>query len=212
MYQQEINMILKDIFTNLVSKYSQKDISEKLWLDIEKHYSLSKRYYHTLQHLESLYTQLESCREQITDWDTVLFSLFYHDIIYKATSKDNEEKSALMAIKALQEINYPKEKIRLCGEQILATKYHTVSADNDTNLFTDADLSILGSNWNTYLEYSKQVRKEYAIYPDFMYNPGRIKVIQHFLGMESIFKTTHFKHEFEKQARENLMQELELLK
>ncbi|ALM50681.1 hypothetical protein AMR72_04270 [Flavobacterium psychrophilum] len=207
-----MNMILKDIFTNLVSKYSQKDIFEKLWLDVEKHYSLPKRYYHTLQHLENLYTQLESCREQITDLDTVLFSLFYHDIIYKATSKDNEEKSALMAIKVLQEINYPKEKIRLCGEQILATKDHTVSTDNDTNLFTDADLSILGSDWNSYFDYSKQIRKEYSIYPDFMYNPGRIKVIQYFLGMESIFKTPQFTHKFEKQARENLMNELELLK
>lgn len=205
-------MILKDIFTNLVSKYSQKDISEKLWLDIEKQYSSPKRYYHTLQHLENLYIQLESCREQITDWDTILFSLFYHDIIYKATSKDNEEKSALMAIKALQEINYPIEKIRLCGEQILATKDHTVSTDNDTNLFTDADLSILGSDWNSYFDYSNKVRKEYAIYPDFMYNPGRTKVIQHFLSMEFIFKTPHFKHKFEIQSRENLMKELELLK
>lgn len=201
--------MLSAIFTALVSRHHPlPPVAEKLWADVEKQYSRAKRHYHTLQHLEQLYRQLETCKTQITDWDTVLFSLFYHDIIYKATAKDNEEKSALAAIKALQEINYPKEKIRLCGEQIIATKSHNISTDNDTNLFTDADLSILGSDRNIYMEYSQNVRKEYAIYPDFMYNPGRKKVVQHFLDMEYIFKTKHFKELFEKQARKNLMQEL----
>lgn len=204
--------MLNAIFTALVSRHCPlPEIAEKLWADIEKQYSAPKRHYHTLQHLEHLYRQLETCKTQITDWDTVLFSLFYHDIIYKATSKDNEEKSALVAIKALQDINYLKEKIRRCGEQIIATKSHNISTDNDTNLFTDADLSILGSDRNIYMEYSQNVRKEYAIYPDFMYNPGRKKVVQHFLGMEFIFKTEHFRNKFEKQAHENLMQELKLL-
>jgi len=201
--------MLKDIFISLVNKYTpDTSIAEKLWADVQKHYTAPKRYYHNLEHLQNMYTQLEGCREQIKDWDTVMFSLFYHDIIYKATAKDNEEKSALAAIKALTAINYPQEKIRLCGEQILATKSHSMSTDNDTNLFTDSDLSILGSDWETYLKYSKQVRKEYAIYPDFMYNPGRKKALQHFLDMENIFKTTYFKQKFEQQARINLAAEI----
>lgn len=204
--------MLKDIFTGLVNTYTTDPLTaEKLWADIEKHYTSPKRHYHNLQHLKNMYAQLEACRKQINDWDTLMFSLFYHDIIYKATSKDNEEKSALAAIKALSSIGYPKDKIRLCGEQILETKSHALSPDNDTNLFTDADLSILGSDWNNYLEYSRQVRKEYAIYPDFMYNPGRKKVLEHFLQMENIFKTPHFKQKFEKQANENLIAEIALI-
>jgi len=204
--------MLKDIFTTLTVGYArQTTLIQELWNDIEIHYTSIKRQYHNLAHLENMYVQLQTCRDQIKDWDTVLFSLFYHDIIYKSTAKDNEEKSALAAIKALTQIGYPKEKIRLCGEQILATKSHELSSDNDTNLFTDADLSILGSDEESYFEYSRQVRKEYAIYPDFMYNPGRKKVLQHFLAMDSIFKTTHFKQLFEKQAHLNLIKELELL-
>lgn len=204
--------MLKNIFISLVNKYaSDPTIAEKLWADIEKQYTSPKRYYHNLQHLQNMYTQLEECREQLLDWDTVMFSLFYHDIIYKATSKDNEEKSALAAIKALTAINYPKDKMRLCGEQILATKSHSLSPDNDTNLFTDADLSILGSDWDNYLEYNRQVRREYTIYPDLMYNPGRKKALQHFLDMENIFKTTHFKQNFEHQARTNLVAEIALI-
>lgn len=203
--------MLKDIFISLINNYSEQAIAERLWSDIEKHYTSPKRHYHNLHHLENIYSHLDACREQIQDWDTMLFSLFYHDIIYKATAKDNEEKSALAALKALREINYPTERMRLCGEQILATKTHSISPDNDTNLFTDADLSILGSNWDEYLEYTKQVRKEYAIYPDFMYNPGRKKVLQHFLDMESIFKTPYFIQKFEAQANKNLTAEIALI-
>jgi len=204
--------MLKDIFTTLTAGYARQTTPiQELWNDIETNYTSPKRQYHNLAHLQNMYIQLQTCRDQIKDWDTVLFSLFYHDIIYKSTAKDNEEKSALAAIKALTQIGYPKEKIRLCGEQILATKSHELSSDNDTNFFTDADLSILGSDEESYFKYSRQVRKEYAIYPDFMYNPGRKKVLQHFLAMDSIFKTTHFKQLFEKQAHLNLIKELELL-
>lgn len=204
--------MLKGVFTSLLNKYtSEKSLIETLWDDIEKHYTSQKRHYHNLQHLENLLVQLEACREHINDWDTLLFSLFYHDIIYKVTSKENEDKSALAAIKALNSIGYPKESTRLCAEQILATKSHELSTDNDTNLFTDADLSILGSKLEIYLEYSQQVRKEYAIYPDFMYNPGRKKALQHFLDMEYIFKTPLFREKFEEQAKLNIRNEISLL-
>lgn len=204
--------MLKGVFTSLLNKYTrEKSLIETLWDDIEKHYTSQKRHYHNLQHLENMLVQLETCREQITYWDTLLFSLFYHDIIYKVTSKENEDKSALAAIKALNSIGYPKEKVKLCAEQILATKSHELSTDKDTNLFTDADLSILGSEWETYLEYSRQVRKEYAIYPDFMYNPGRKKALQHFLDMEYIFKTPFFREKFENQAKQNIHTEITLL-
>lgn len=204
--------MIKDIFIALTTSYTNDtNLAQLLWKDIEAKYTSPKRHYHNLVHLENMYSELETCRNIITDWDTLVFSLVYHDIVYKSTAKDNEEKSALAAIKALTEIGYPKEKIRLCGEQILATKSHDVSNDNDTNLFTDADLSILGSDRQVYLEYSQQVRKEYAIYPDFMYNSGRKKVLEHFLAMESIFKTIHFKNLYEDKARENLIAELELL-
>jgi predicted metal-dependent HD superfamily phosphohydrolase len=208
----DLSKMLKDIFTELVSRHSkQPEIAENLWADIEKQYAGSKRYYHNLDHLQNMYRQLETCREQVEDWDTVLFSLFYHDIIYKVTAKDNEEKSALAAIKALTAINYPKEKIKRCAEQILATKSHEISADSDTNLFTDADMAIVGVPESDYTIYSKLVRREYAIFPDFMYNPGRKKVLQHFLAMEQIFKTPHFKEKFEVQARENLQAELDTI-
>ncbi|MNX82674.1 hypothetical protein D3C86_1144100 [compost metagenome] len=110
----------------------------------------------------------------------------------------------------LEQISYPEDKIQKCKRQILTTKLHAV-ADPDTNLFTDADLSILGKSWEAYATYYQQIRKEYSIYPDFMYTNGRKKALQHFLDMEYIFKTSHFQNKYESQARRNLEKELQIL-
>jgi predicted metal-dependent HD superfamily phosphohydrolase len=52
------------------------------------------------------------------------------------------------------------------------------------------------------------VRREYSIYPDLLYKPGRKKVLQHFLNMEHIFKTIHFYTLYEQNARNNLNREI----
>lgn len=205
-------MMLKDAFTAVVDLYNTEGTkAENLWTEINTAYSYKKRYYHNLQHLENMYAELLLCKHLVSDWDTIIFSLVYHDIIYKATAKDNEEKSADAAVKRLTEINYPESRVQLCKQQILATKSHDVRSDNDTNLFTDADLAILGSDWESYTQYFKQVRTEYAIYPDFMYNPGRKKVLQHFLAMNTIFKTAVFKDKLELKAKSNIEREITLL-
>ncbi|AXG74647.1 hypothetical protein DVK85_10555 [Flavobacterium arcticum] len=204
--------MIKDAFYSLLNSYtSDKNVIEELWTEIETKYSNSKRHYHTLKHLENMYNELTQCHELINDWDTILFSLFYHDIIYNATKKDNEEKSAIIAIERLNTIGFDKERISNCNKQILATKSHITTGDNDTDLFTDIDLSILGSNWENYTEYYRQVRKEYSIYPDILYNPGRKKVLQHFLDMDYIFKSSYYRDKYEDIARNNIAKELALL-
>jgi len=102
-------------------------------------------------------------------------------------------------------------QVNNCTAQILATKKHTWSNDSDTNYFTDADLSILGSPPAVYKAYVQSIRKEYKLYPDFVYNPGRQKVLKHFLDMPAIFKTAHFTNKYESQARMNLQEELRSL-
>jgi len=209
-YKQII--MLKETFTKLLSKYTDDNrLTNILWTEIEKNYTGKKRHYHTLQHLDNLYSQLTIVKEEIKNWETILFTLYYHDIIYNATKSDNEEKSAELAEKRMKEISVSSNIIEQCKEQILATKSHHKSIDSDTNYFTDADLSVLGKSWETYALYYKNVRKEYAIYPAFIYNPGRKKVLNHFLSMDRIFKTDFFYNKFETQAKQNLQRELDSL-
>ncbi len=201
---------LRSIFLSLSSRYTDdKQLSDRLWKEIEKAYSGKKRHYHNLVHLEHLYRQLETIRSETGDWDILLFALFYHDIVYKVSRHDNEEKSAELARERLAELNIPEERTERCVAHILATKGHSIAVDSDTNLFTDADLSILGQPQQVYAEYCLQVRREYAVYPDFLYKPGRKKVLRHFLEMERIFKTAHFYEALEMNARANLRWELE---
>ena len=204
--------MLRETFINLIHFYTKdsRRVSD-LWLEIETNYSGKKRHYHTFAHLENLLNQLLEVKEQITDWDTILFTLYYHDIIYNPLNSNNEEDSAELAETRMKFIAIPDPIIDNCKQQILATKQHVTSVDDDTNYFLDADLSILGQNWDDYEQYAKNVRKEYSIYPDIIYKPGRKKVLNHFLAMERIFKTDYFFEKFESQAKENLKMEIKSL-
>ena len=90
-------MILEQVFTELLNRYTNdRKLITQLWSDINKHYSNKHRHYHNLSHLDHLLEQLIEVKNAITDWNTILFSLFYHDVIYKPLRKDNEEKSAAL--------------------------------------------------------------------------------------------------------------------
>jgi predicted metal-dependent HD superfamily phosphohydrolase len=204
--------MLRDIFNELCGRHSpDTPLIATLWKEIETHYAKKGRYYHNITHLENLYKELLPYLDIFRDRDMVLFSLFYHDIIHKATKSDNEEKSALVAEKRLSSLGVQQERIKTCVDHILATKGHTLVPNDDTNLFTDADLSILGQPANVYDKYTLDVRAEYKIYPDLLYRPGRKKVLQHFLQMERIFKTQQFYDKYEAAARMNLERELKTL-
>jgi predicted metal-dependent HD superfamily phosphohydrolase len=204
--------MLKQVFENLLDEFtSDAKLIDKLWKEIDTRYAERGRRYHNLIHLENLHRELTEVRAIIKQWDVMMLSLFYHDIIYNTLRQDNEEKSAAFASERLRSLNVPDPKIELCHSQILATKGHTISDNADTNLFTDADLSILGKDGSSYQKYAAQIRKEYAIYPSLIYNRGRKKVLNHFLVMDRIFKTDHFHSRYELQARKNLADELQSL-
>lgn len=204
--------MLKNIFQKLCLKYSTNEpLINKIWNEIEINYSNNNRFYHNFQHLENIYAQLLNCKDNIKQWDVMLFTLFFHDVIYDASKNDNEEQSAKFAELSLIELGLDKQQIQLCSNQILATKNHLELIESDTLYFLDADLSILGVHWDEYEIYFNSIRKEYSIYDDAIYNAGRINVLNHFINMDKIFKTTFFHHKFEIKAKENIKKEKSIL-
>jgi predicted metal-dependent HD superfamily phosphohydrolase len=203
---------MKEIFVRISEKYSDNEsLINALWVELEKKYSGRKRYYHNIDHIRWVYDLLLSVQHELSDWDAAAFAVFYHDAVYNVLKKDNEEQSAVLAERRLRQIGFPDFRIGLCKKHILATKTHQSGNHPDTDFLLDADLSILGADWETYLLYTQKIRREYAVYPDLIYKPGRRKVIEHFLGMSAIFKTDFFRRRFEVQAQNNLKQELEIL-
>ena len=205
-------MNLQERFKQNLLPYTQdQNIIDALWKEIEFQYSQKERHYHNLEHLDNMFSELELVKSNISNFSNISFSVFYHDVIYNATSKLNEEKSAGLAKERLQEMSVEQKSIDQIYDQISATKSHQKSIDEDINYFLDVDLSILGKDTQTYLDYTKKIRKEYSIYPDLLYNPGRKKVLKYFLDLENIFKTDYFKNKYENQAKINLEYELTTL-
>ena len=204
-------MIETHFKTTLSSITNDTALTERFWQEVTTEYNKPDRHYHNLTHLNHLVNELATIKDNINDWPVLVFSVAFHDIVYNVLQKDNEEKSADIAVERLSLLQPDNEAIEKCREQILATKNHAISKCSDTNYFTDADLSILGQDYDTYKKYTRQIRKEYRIYPDFLYRPGRRKVLKHFLEMPAIFKTNYFSEKYEQQARENMLKELKEL-
>ena len=204
---------LKSEWHNLTKNYCDSTLEESLWTDIESRYTTKNRHYHNLFHIFNMLKQLNETQTEIKDLDSLKFAIWYHDIIYKSTKKDNEEKSALFALERLKKINFEPERAQLTETLIVSTKKHNIllTQNTDNAVLLDLDLSILGTDWNTYKKYISNIRQEYKVYPDFMYNPGRKKVLNHFLERENLYFTEHYKQQYEQQARENLSHEIKLL-
>ncbi len=190
-YSSDLNFITTNL-THLITAYSEKS-----------------RYYHNLEHITSMLSELEEVISDVSSPDTVLFSIYYHDIIYDPKRKDNEYQSACLCRKVLDATDFKESAV--CFQQIIATKDHLLSTDSDTNILLDIDLSILGKEKRIYTEYSSQIRKEYAMYPDFLYKPGRKKALLHLLQSDFIYKTDYFRNKYEDQARKNLEDEIRSL-
>lgn len=201
---------LKKRFFTLLRNYSNdEEYIAYCWLEIANNYSKPSRHYHNLEHLETMFSELENIKFLVNRWDELLLSIYYHDIIYKTTKSDNEHQSALVFEKRMQKTSFLA--IDECKKQIELTKTHQLSEDDDTNILMDLDLAILGKKPHIYKTYCDAIRKEYQLYPDLIYCNGRKKVLKHMLSLDSIYKTDWFRQTYENQARENLQSELDSL-
>ncbi|ACU59510.1 HD domain-containing protein [Chitinophaga pinensis] len=204
---------LNNVWNQLLEPYtkSQALIDQGFEL-ITRHYSATDRHYHNLHHLYALLQLQLEHSDLIADNENFLLAIFFHDLIYDVKQPDNEEQSAMAAAEYLFQTSYPAADIEGVMNFIRATKTHVnTDAHPDLDYFLDFDLSILGTPADVYAGYAKQIREEYSIYTDEVYNAGRKKVLQHFLDQPSIFKTDDFRAQRETVARQNLLTELQSL-
>jgi predicted metal-dependent HD superfamily phosphohydrolase len=201
-----LNKIYTDLLLNI--GFSEKEIQQN-WADLEKVYSKKSRHYHNLTHLEEMIESFETYSDRLQNPNEILFSIFYHDFVYSSSKKDNELKSAEFALSILSEnSNLNKQFV---FHAICATQLHSHNSIEDINWLIDFDLKILAKDWDDYKIYFEQIRKEYRIYPDFLYKPGRAKALKHFLENEFVFQTNEFRGLYEEKARVNIEKEISLL-
>lgn len=205
---------LYTLWKDLTSKYTDDNVFiEYHWEEIRGAYSEEKRHYHNLNHLSYMLHLAENDQADLVDYDILRFAIWYHDIIYKTTKSNNELKSAEFAEKQLKSLKIDSKRIENCSKLIISTKKHEIlNAQNQDNAYLlDFDLAILGTTWKSYELYTKQIRKEYSMFPNFMYKKGRKKVLQHFLERPRIYYTEKYHDLWEANARKNIQKELTLL-
>ena len=186
---------------------------EKVWQELIKQYSKKNRHYHGLPHIWNMLLQSEESKGDLFDKDVVDFAIWFHDIIYKATRKDNEEKSAEFAKRILRQFSFEETRVEKVYNLIVSTQKHQIidPSNRDNAYLLDFDLSILGQPWNVYEIYIQNIRKEYKIYPNLLYKPGRKKVLETFLERKTLYFTEKYQEWYEQKARENLKKEIQLL-
>ena len=190
-----------------------RDIEEKVWSIIEAHYCEPHRFYHTLQHIFDLINVLSPLKSKISDQNAILLAVVFHDIIYDPSSSRNEENSALL-FEELLSASLDKRLVEKVVKYIIATKSHKTSdqTDEDLLLFLDCDMSILGRSRDEYELYARQIRQEYIHVDTILFNSGRSGFLKTVLANEGcIFITAEFQLMMEKNARENIKWEIDML-
>ena len=211
----EISNKVRHQWNRIAGKYVKNEVLlNDLFSEIQNAYESGGRFYHTLEHIYELLMLSDTFRNNLKDKDIVDFAIFYHDIVYSPTRNDNEQRSADLALKRLSQLQFSEAKIPVVVQYIHATKNHELSRaqkSHDIAWFLDFDMSILGTDPATYRRYTENVRLEYRIYPDLLYNRGRKKFLQQTFRSHAIFHTPEFRTSFESQARVNMKEELERL-
>jgi predicted metal-dependent HD superfamily phosphohydrolase len=175
-------------------------------------YSEEHRFYHDLNHVDALLSIAERFKEKLLDDEAVRLAVWFHDVIYRPQSSNNEFERAELAATVLTESGFPPAKIERVEKMILATARHDAAGlDKDGEFFLDFDLSILGAKEEIYRAYARAIRREYAFVPEAAYRDERRRILQSFLRRGHIYYTAEVRQLCETRARLNIENEIKEL-
>lgn len=196
--------ILLKRWKDLLKRVGCDENVEDNFMKIKNIYSLKSRRYHNLQHIVKCLEEFDLVEDKLAQKDTVELAVWFHDIIYKTRSDTNEEDSAVYAKRILSGLGVDDKIVQDVYNLIIATKHDTKIVDPDAKYLVDIDLSILGVDKDQFLDYEKNIRKEYSWVPYFFYKKKRFEILKNFLERKFIFSTDFFRQRYELKARANL--------
>jgi len=184
----------------------------RVLLELVNAYSTNNRFYHSLDHIKHTLEVITSLKSQAKNYPAIQLAGWFHDVVYHPKAKDNEEKSAAYAAKILTQLTVSQPTIDAVTRMILNTKHHQADPEDiDSQILLDADLAILGASESTYRFYAKGIRREYAWLSNDDYRLGRIDVLKQFFDRSRIYFTEPMFQQYEAQARQNMLLEIEAL-
>lgn len=141
----------------------------------------SHRHYHSLNHLNDLINQIReyystsNCSEK--EYEKLLITAMFHDIVYDPMKNDNEEQSANFFYNCCESKNADIEEIK---NAILNTKSH-FSSSPFSQKFNEFDMKIVERNFEQLLEWEKGIFEEYKEHGIESYKSGRLKFLENLL-------------------------------
>jgi predicted metal-dependent HD superfamily phosphohydrolase len=189
-----------------------KDLPPELIKKVTIFYRPDDDLYHTWDHINSCLIAFS--HYTFENPLPIKLALLFHDAIYQATSRVNEEKSVDLAKRLLVEYGFDQDLIRQVIRLIMLTKNHWAnekSLSRDEKLFLDIDLGILGQPDLVYQKYVVGIQNEWreAKGHVFIFNLGRALFLAKVIRREKIFLTDEFNNIYGGQARKNLEKEFQ---
>lgn len=186
------------------------------WVEAEllARWSEPQRHYHTVAHLRAVLDTTDHFSAYAESPDLVRLALWFHDAIYDPTAyaDANEQASAILAARHLSRCGVPVAGIAEVVRLVRLTAGHAVDpADRNGSLLADADLAVLARPWPSYVEYTAQIRAEYAHVPDELFRAGRAQVLRGLLGLPVLYRIPELRDRWEDAARTNVGREIEQL-
>ena len=199
---------------NSISATCKQDCDPKLFELVQASYNSPGRFYHTWDHILVCLQLFQS--HQFDDPQSVFLALLFHDAIYVAGRKDNEQQSVRLAEDCLiKHSRISNEKLTKIKRLIMLSAEHQSAEplNHDQKLMIDIDLSILGTPWPTYKAYAENVKREFcpAVTSEQLYRIGRKTFLKSLIARERIFLSDEFYQQAEHIARENIQKEIAML-
>jgi predicted metal-dependent HD superfamily phosphohydrolase len=173
-----------------------------------RRWSEPHRRYHDVTHLSAVLSTLDELAAPVE----VRLAAWYHDAVYDPRARDNEERSARLAVEELTRLGLGDDPAGEVARLVRLTTGHDPE-DGDVNgaLLCDADLAVLARPAPEYDRYAAAIREEYAHVPDEAFRAGRAAVLRHLLDLPALYRTPHLRERWEQPARANLRRELDAL-
>lgn len=187
------------------------NVNELTYKSIINKYNENNLAYHNIEHIEYCLNQLDSISIKIESKKEIELAIWFHDIVYNPYGKDNELKSAEMAMEFLVSNNQDDSTVSLVYDLIIATKHSNKAKNPQEQIIMDIDISIFGESSAKYINYSKNIRKEYSLVPLFIYTSKRKEILNSFLSHERLFQSDYFFEKYENNARLNIIEEIKTL-
>ncbi len=160
----------------LLEKWNIKcDINTVLSMWNESH-----RSYHNLNHLNDLISQINENKSKFSEseYEKLMLSAIFHDIVYDLSSSTNEEDSANFLMECV--VDKSNKDILEVKQMILDTKTHN-STTNLSESFNYYDMNIVEREFDQLLDWENGISEEFSVYPKEQYKEGRLKFLESLL-------------------------------